>query len=58
MDKDCLTELHRIARGTGALRVMTKLFLFAWMLANDAKRAIGMDDIIRARQVIISPEAC
>ena len=58
MDKDCLTELHRIARGTGALRVMTKLFLCAWMLANDAKRAIGMDDIIRARQVIISPEAC
>lgn len=58
MDKDCLTELHRIARGMGALRVMTKLFLFAWMLANDAKRAIGMDDIIRARQVIISPEAC
>lgn len=58
MDKDCLTELHRVARGTGALRVMTKLFLFAWMLANDAKRAIGMDDIIRARQVIISPEAC
>lgn len=58
MDKDCIAELHRVARGTGALRVMTKLFLFAWMLANDAKRAIGMDDILRARQVIISPEAC
>ena len=37
---------------------MTKLFLFAWTIANSAKRAIGMDDIIRARQVIISPEAC
>lgn len=58
MDKDCIAELHRVARGTGALRVMTKLFLFAWMLANDAKHAIGMDDILRARQVIISPEAC
>ena len=58
MDKDCIPELHRVARGTGALRVMTKLFLFAWTIANSAKRAIGMDDIIRARQVIISPEAC
>ena len=58
MDKDCIAELHRVARGTGALRVMTKLFLFAWTIANSAKRAIGMDDIIRARQVIISPEAC
>lgn len=58
MDKDCIAELHRVARGTGTLRVMTKLFLFAWTIANSAKRAIGMDDIIRARQVIISPEAC
>jgi len=58
MDKDCIAELHRVARGTGGLRVMTKLFLFAWTIANSAKRAIGMDDIIRARQVIISPEAC
>ena len=58
MDKDCIAELHRVARGTGALRVMTKLFLFAWTIANSAKRVIGMDDIIRARQVIISPEAC
>ena len=58
MDKDCIAELHRVARGTGALRVMTKLFLFAWTIANSAKRAIGMDDILRARQVIISPEAC
>ena len=58
MDKDCIAELHRVARGPGALRVMTKLFLVAWTIANSAKRAIGMDDIIRARQVIISPEAC
>lgn len=58
LDKECIKELHRVALGTGALRVMTKLFLFAWTIANSAKRAICMDDIIKARQVIISPEAC
>lgn len=54
LDKECLTELHRAASGVGALRVMTKLFLFAWTIANSAKHAINIDDIRAARKVIIS----
>lgn len=58
LENDALKELHRIALGTGALRVMTKLFVFAWTLANAARHAICLEDINKARQVIISPEAC
>ena len=54
LDNDCIGELYRVASGVGALRVMTKLFLFAWTIANSAKRAIGIDDIKTARKVIIS----
>lgn len=54
LDQECLHELHKVAAGVGALRVMTKLFLFAWTMANSAKRAIGIDDIRQARKVIIS----
>ena len=54
LDNDCIGELYRVASGVGALRVMTKLFLFAWTIANSAKRAIGIEDIKTARKVIIS----
>ncbi len=54
LDNDCIGELYRVASGAGALRVMTKLFLFAWTIADSAKRAIGIEDIKKARTVIIS----
>ena len=54
MNQDCLDELYKVASGNGALRVMTKLFLFAWTVACAAKHSIGMSDIEQARKVIIS----
>lgn len=51
---DCLTELHKVANMIGALRIMTKLFLFAWTIANRQSQSIGLEHILTARKVIIS----
>ena len=53
LDDECLAELHKVATGVGALRVMTKMFIFAWSHANSLKHAIGIEDIRLARGVII-----
>lgn len=51
---DCLQELFKVANMIGALRVMTKLFLFAWTIANSQKNPISMESIQAAKKVIIS----
>lgn len=54
IDDECLDELHKVANEIGGLRVMTKLFLFAWTLANEDESPITIDHIQRAKKVIIS----
>lgn len=54
LQDDCLTELHRTANAIGALRIMTKLFLFAWTIANRSKQAISLEHILSAKKVIVS----
>lgn len=51
---ECLQELHRIANMIGALRIMTKLFLFAWTIATKKGQAISLEHILAAKKVIIS----
>lgn len=50
----CLAELHKIANQIGALRVMTKLFLFAWTLATRKQENISLDHIMAAKKVIVT----
>lgn len=50
----CLSELHKIANQIGALRVMTKLFLFAWTLATRKQENISLDHIMAAKKVIVT----
>lgn len=52
LDEECLTTLHKIANKVGALRVMTKLFLFAWSSANRCKERININHILSAKSVI------
>lgn len=54
LDDECLEELYRVANEIGSLRVMTKLFLFAWTLANDEESPITIEHIRQAKGVIIS----
>lgn len=54
LPEDCLKELCKTANAIGALRVMTKLFLFAWTLANKKEQPIALEHIRVAQQVIIS----
>lgn len=54
LDNECLDELYRVANEIGSLRVMTKLFLFAWTLANDEESPITIEHIRQAKGVIIS----
>ncbi|MCM0757372.1 AAA family ATPase [Sporomusa sphaeroides DSM 2875] len=51
---DCLQELLKVANTIGALRVMTKLFLFAWTISNRQQQPITLESIQAARKVIIS----
>lgn len=54
LEESCLSELHKVANAIGALRIMTKLFLFAWTIANKQNSPITLDHILTARKVIIS----
>lgn len=54
LKEECLTELHKAANMIGALRVMTKLFLFAWTIANRQSQSISLEHILAAKRVIIS----
>ena len=54
LNDDCINEFYRVATGVGALRVMTKMLMFAWSMANNLHHAIGIDDVMKARRVIIS----
>lgn len=54
LKEECLTELHKAANMIGALRIMTKLFLFAWTIANRQNQAISIEHILAAKKVIIS----
>lgn len=54
LDDECIDELYKVANEIGSLRVMTKLFLFAWTLANEEGLPITIDHIRRAKGVIIS----
>lgn len=54
LEEECLTELHKAANMIGALRIMTKLFLFAWTIANKQKRLLSIEHIMAAKKVIIS----
>lgn len=47
---DCLTELHKVANMIGALRIMTKLFPFAWTIANRQSQSIALEHILTARK--------
>ncbi|SEO97736.1 AAA family ATPase [Propionispora vibrioides] len=51
---ECLQELYKVANMIGALRIMTKLFLFAWTIANKKNQPISLEDILTARKIIIS----
>ena len=51
---ECLQELLKVANMIGALRIMTKLFLFAWTIANKRGQTISMEHIMAAKKVIIS----
>lgn len=51
---ECLQELYKVANMIGALRIMTKLFLFAWTIANKKSQPISLEDILTARKIIIS----
>lgn len=52
--EECLSELHKVANMIGALRIMTKLFLFAWTIANRRNQTISLEHIVAAKKVIIS----
>ena len=54
LKEECLTELHKAANMIGALRVMTKLFLFAWTIVNRQSQSISLEHILAAKRVIIS----
>jgi DNA transposition AAA+ family ATPase len=54
LDEECLNELYKVANGVGAFRVMTKMFLFAWTIANKCKAAISLEHILSAKKVIVS----
>lgn len=55
MEDECLQELYRAANMIGSLRVMTKLFIFAWSIAIKNKQTIlSMKNIMAAKQVIVS----
>ena len=51
---DCLKELHSVANKIGALRIMTKLFLFAWTIATRKGEGVSLDHILAAKKVIVS----
>lgn len=51
---ECLQELLKVANMIGALRIMTKLFLFAWTIANKKGQSISMEHILAAKKVIIT----
>ena len=51
---ECLQELLKVANMIGALRIMTKLFLFAWTIANKKGQTIAMEHILAAKKVIIT----
>ena len=54
LDEECLGELHKVANSIGAFRIMVKLFLFAWTIANQYKESIAIEHIRTAKKVIIS----
>ena len=54
LESDCLQELLKVANMIGSLRVMTKLFLFAWTIANRQLKPINLESIQAAKKVIIS----
>lgn len=51
---DCMQELYRVANQIGALRLMTKLFLFAWTIAADRRESISLEHILNAKSIIVS----
>lgn len=51
LDDDCLEELHKAANKTGALRVMTDMFLFAWSSANKCKEKVNIKHILSSKKV-------
>jgi DNA transposition AAA+ family ATPase len=51
---ECLKKLYRVANDIGALRTMTKLFLFAWGTAvSNKEQIISMEYIMAAEKFII-----
>lgn len=52
LDEEALEELHRAANKTGALRLMTKLYLFALKMAHQAGEKLSLRHIQAAEQVI------
>ena len=52
LDEEALDELHRAANKTGALRLMTKLYLFALKMAHSAGEKLSIRHIQAAEQVI------
>ena len=51
---ECLQELYKVANQIGALRIMTKLFLFAWTIATRKNEGISINHILAAKKVIVS----
>ena len=51
---ECLQELYKVANQIGALRIMTKLFLFAWTIATRKNEGISLAHILAAKKVIVS----
>ena len=51
---ECLQELYKVANQIGALRIMTKLFLFAWTIATRKNEGISLNHILAAKKVIVS----
>lgn len=52
LDDDVLKELHRAANNVGALRLMTKLYLFALKIAHKTGECLCLSHIMQAEKVI------
>ena len=54
LDEESLEELLKVANAVGALRVMTKMFLFACTIANKCKENLNLKHILAAKKVIVN----
>jgi DNA transposition AAA+ family ATPase len=54
LDDDCLKELHQTANTIGAFRVMTNLFIAAWMMACREREALSMRHILDAKKIAVN----